>query len=159
MTTNLFSPRTSGWGAARSALVGLFLALPLLAAACNPGAPADTREAGSPVPRATSSEILSTGIRGLVLAGPTCPVERAGQSACVRPVSGASILALDSAGHEVGRAVSDSAGAYFLRLAPGTYAVVPQHVDGLMGVAPEQTVTVPDGPPVQLDLEYDTGIR
>jgi hypothetical protein len=95
----------------------------------------------------------------VALAGPTCPVEQAGQSPCVRPVSGATILALDSARHEVGRAVSDAGGDYFLRLTPGTYAIVPQAVEGLMRVAAETTVTVPDGPPVQLDLQYDTGIR
>jgi hypothetical protein len=77
----------------------------------------------------------------------------------VRAVSGATILALDSARHEVSRAISDASGAYFLRLPPGGYQIVPQPVEGLMGVAPETTVTVPDGAPVQLDLQYDTGIR
>ena len=95
----------------------------------------------------------------MVLAGPTCPVEQAGQSPCVRPVSGATILALDSARHEVGRAVSDAAGDYFLRLTPGTYAIVPQAVEGLMRVAAETAVTVTDRAPVQLDLQSDTGIR
>jgi hypothetical protein len=66
---------------------------------------------------------------------------------------------LDSARHEVGRAVSDAGGAYFLRLPPGTYEIGPPAVEGLMGVAAETTVTVPDGAPVQLDLRYDTGIR
>lgn len=94
-----------------------------------------------------------------MLAAPTCPVEQAEQSRCVRSVSGATILALDAAGHEIGRAVSGAKGAYFLRLPPGTYQIVPQPVQGLMGVAAETTVTVPDGVPVQLDLQYDTGIR
>ena len=122
-----------------------------LVAACTPGT--------SPSPSATATSIPTTGVRGIVLAGPTCPVERPGQSACVRPVSGATILALDSAGREVGRAASDAGGAYFLPLAPGSYRIVPQPVQGLMGVAPESTVTVPQGMPAQLDLEYDTGIR
>jgi hypothetical protein len=74
-------------------------------------------------------------------------------------VSGATILALDPARHEVGRAVSDAGGAYFLGLPPGTYEIVPQAIEGLMRAAAETTVTVPDGPPVQLDLQYDTGIR
>ncbi len=120
-----------------------------LAGACNPGAS----------PSSTVSPLLATGVRGVVLAGPTCPVERAGQSRCVRAVSGATILALDSARHEVGRADSDPTGAYFLRLPPGTYQIAPQAANGLMGVPAESTVTVPDGAPVPLDLEYDTGIR
>jgi hypothetical protein len=116
-----------------------------LAAACNPGP--------------TITPLPSTGVRGVVRAGPTCPVEQAGQSPCVRSVAGATILALDSSGREVGRAVSDAGGAYVLRLPPGTYEIVPQPVQGLMGVAAKTPVTVPDGTPVELDLQYDTGIR
>lgn len=134
--------------------VGLVIALAalvLLAAACNPG--------GGPAGTPTGLPLLTTGIRGVVLAGPTCPVERPDQSPCVRSVPGATIVALDSARHEVARTESDASGAYFLRLPPSTYEVVPQAVEGLMGVAPETTVTVPSGAPVQLDLHYDTGIR
>jgi hypothetical protein len=58
-------------------------------------------------------------------------------------------------GIEVGRAGTDAGGANFLPLPPGTYEIVPQAVKGLMGVAAETTVTVPDGAPVQLDLPYD----
>jgi hypothetical protein len=121
----------------------------LASAACTPG----------PNHGAGSSGRLTTGVIGRVLAGPTCPVERAGQSACIRPVEGATIVALDSARHETGRVTSDSTGAYFLPLPPGTYEIVPQAVAGLLGVAPASTVTVTTGPPVQLDLRYDTGIR
>jgi hypothetical protein len=133
------------------ALFALAAFVVAVAAACNPGA------GPSPVP--TLPPLLTTGISGVVLAGPTCPVEQAGQSPCVRAVSGATILALDSARHEVGRAVSDATGAYFLRLPPGTYEVAPQAVGGIMGVAAETTVTVPDGATAHLDLQYDTGIR
>lgn len=116
----------------------------------------------TPVPAASPTRsplLISTGVGGTVLAGPTCPVERAGESPCVRAVAGATIVALDSAGHEVGRAVTDSSGSYFLPLPPGDYRIVPQAVQGLMGVAPPATVDVPAGPPAQVNLEYDTGIR
>jgi hypothetical protein len=139
----------SGRGA--GVLVALAALVLALAAGCNPGA--------APSPTPTVTALLTTGARGVVLAGPTCPVEQAGQSPCVRSVSGATILALDSARHEVGRAVSDAGGAFFLRLPPGNYEIVPQAVEGLIGVAAETTVTVPDGAPVELDLQYDTGIR
>jgi hypothetical protein len=121
------------------------------ASACNPGA--------SPSGSGAVTPLATTGVRGVVLAGPTCPVERAGESSCVRAVSGAIILAVDPSGREAGRAVSDASGAYFLRLSPGTYEIVPQPVHGLMGVAAKTSVTVPNGTPIQLDLEYDTGIR
>jgi hypothetical protein len=130
------------------ALVALVLAF---ASACDPGAGPSRSGAVTP--------LAATGVQGVVLAGPTCPAERAGESSCVRAVSGATILALDLSGSEVGRAVSDASGAYFLRLSPGAYEIVPQAVQGLMGVAAKTSVTVADGPPVQLDLEYDTGIR
>jgi hypothetical protein len=120
-------------------------------AACNPGPATPSGPTVTP--------LVTTGVRGQVLAGPTCPVQRAGQSPCVRPVSGATILALDSAGHEAGRTESDAAGAYFLRLPPGTYTIAAQAVSGLMRIPAPATVTVPDGTPVQLDLQYDTGIR
>ena len=132
-------------------LIALAALVLVLAVGCNPSA--------SPSPSATVTPLFTTGVRGVVLAGPTCPVEQAGQSPCVRSLPGATILALDSARHEVGRAVSDASGAYFLRLPPGTYAIVPQAVEGVMRVAAETAVTVPDGAPVQLDLQYDTGIR
>src|SRR5450759_4160926 len=134
---------------------GLLTALAILvlvfAAACNPWA--------GPSSAPTVTPLFTTGVRGFVLAGPTCPVEQAGQSPCLRSVPGATILALDSSRHEVGRAVSDADGAYLLRLPPGNYQIVPQPVQGLMGVAAKTSVTVPDGAPVQLDLQYDTGIR
>jgi hypothetical protein len=134
---------------AAAGILVLATALLIASAGCTPG----------PNPGAGSSGRLTTGVIGIVLAGPTCPVERAGQSACVRPVEGATILAMNSAHQEAGRVISDSTGAYFLPLPPGTYEVVPQAVTGLLGVAPVATVTVTTGPPVQLELRYDTGIR
>jgi hypothetical protein len=101
----------------------------------------------------------ATGVYGVVLAGPTCPVEQAGQSPCVRPIFGATIAAFNSAGHLVRLAVSDTTGAYFLQLPPGTYTIVPQAVEGLLGVPAHTTVTVPHKAPVRLDLPYDTGLR
>ncbi len=150
MDANAHTSRAASRPGAR-ALIALGALVLALAAACNPGA--------GPSPSATVTPLFTTGVRGVVLAGPTCPVEQAGQSPCVRSVSGATIVALDSARHEVGRVVSDVNGSYFLRLPPGTYAIVPQAVQGVMTAAAETTVTVPDGTPVQLDLQYDTGIR
>ena len=150
MDANAHTSRAASRSGA-GALIALGVLVVALAAACNPGA--------GPSPSATVTPLFTTGVRGVVLAGPTCPVQQAGQSPCVRTVSGATILALDSARHEVGRVVSDVNGAYFLRLRPGNYEIVPQAVEGLMRVAAETTVTVPNGAPVQLDLQYDTGIR
>lgn len=132
-------------------LIAMAVCVLALAAACNP-VPAAS-------PTASRPPLISTGVRGTVLAGPTCPVERAGESPCVRAVAGATIVALDSAGHEIDRVVSDTSGSYFLPLPPGNYEVVPQAVQGLMRVAPPAPVDVTSGAPTELNLEYDTGIR
>lgn len=135
--------------AVRAVLIGVIAAV--LTAACNPST--------APTPGAPSPGVMTTGVRGLITAGPTCPVERPGQSACVRAVQGATIVAFDAADREVARVLSDATGAYFLRLAPGTYRIVPQPVEGLLGTAGEETVVVGAGTPTHLDLQYDTGIR
>jgi hypothetical protein len=125
------------------ALVAL-LAAAMLAAACN-------QPAATPLP--------TTGVTGTVYASPTCPVERPGESPCIRTVAGAVIVALDASGKEAARATSDAAGTYLLPLSPGTYTIVPQPVEGLMGTAAQQGATVTAGAPLRLDLDYDTGIR
>jgi hypothetical protein len=124
--------------------IAALLAAALFVAACN-------RPAASPIP--------TTGVAGTVYASPTCPVERPGESPCIRTVAGAVIVALDSGGKEAARGTSDATGAYFLPLSPGTYTIKPQPVEGLMGTAAEQSVTVTAGVPIRLDLDYDTGIR
>ncbi len=148
----------------------LLAAVLTTSAGCNvlPGLlPGPTMSPASPTPpippsptlTAAPTRQLATGVRGLVLAGPTCPVERAGQSACVRAVAGATLLAFDFEGGQVGRAISDAGGQYSIPLRPGRYRIVPQPVAGLLGVAPPADVAVSDGQPVELNFEYDTGIR
>ena len=163
--------RASPVGRRGAYLAGAALVL-AVAAACNPGlsqsastastsSAASHATAASPLPVSTRSAAITvgTGVRGHVVAGPTCPVEMPAQSACVVSVTGAVIVARDSAGHEVGRTTSDKGGNYLLLLPPGTYDIVPLPIQWFMGGAPETTVTVTSGAPVQLDLEYDTGLR
>jgi hypothetical protein len=134
--------------ASRAAPLALILMLSLIAACTVP-----------PATFAPTPQLVATGVHGQVLAGPTCPVERPGESACVRPVEGAVIVARDASGAVAGRAVTDTAGAYFLPLQPGNYTIEPQPVEGLLGTARPATVEVTAGPPATLDLSYDTGIR
>jgi hypothetical protein len=103
-----------------------------------------------------------TGVRGVVVAGPTCPVETIPpQSGCEgRLVQGAVLIFTDSAGVEAARATSAADGTFDLALAPGVYRVVPQPVEGLMGTAAESTFSVELGQPKpELTIAYDTGIR
>jgi len=117
--------------------------------------------AGCMPPAATPAPTIgpATGVRGFALAGPTCPVERPGQSPCVRAVAGAEIVARDASGRVVSRALTGPDGSFFLPLVPGRYTIEPQPVEGLMGTAQAVTVQVTAGPPLEMNLDYDTGIR
>jgi hypothetical protein len=106
------------------------------------------------------SGTAGTKLTGSVVAGPTCPVvTEPPQPGCnARPVNGAVVLVLDSAGAQVARATSAADGSFAIELPPGRYRLVPQPVDGLMGTAPEQEITI--GPSSEtVTISYDTGIR
>jgi Carboxypeptidase regulatory-like domain len=119
----------------------------LALAACGPADPSRTAEGGT------------TGIVGTAVAGPVCPVERPGDPACApRPVAGATILIRDATGADVATIVTDEEGRFHVALPPGTYTVVSQPVEGLMGNPGAVDVEVSDGD-ATIDLSYDTGIR
>jgi len=119
-------------------------------------------EEGDPVPDAewpSPGGTGRTGIFGSALAGPTCPVEQPGDPACAaRPVPGAVVVIRDAGGAEIATAVTDESGRFFVELAAGDYTVVPQPVEGLLGVPPPVPVQVTEGETV-VELAYDTGIR
>lgn len=131
-----------GWAA-------VLISLAALAACSTPGG-------GSPVPDD------ETGIRGVVVAGPTCPVvtDPPDPDCADRPVAGAVLVILDADGDEAARVTSAPDGTFAAALEPGGYRIVPQPVEGLMGTASELDVTVEVGEPsVELSIAYDTGIR
>ena len=112
-------------------------------------------EEGDPPP-------VASGVRGIAVAGPTCPVVTVpADPACAdRPVEGAVIVALDDAGIEVARVTTGPDGAFSIGLAPGSYRIVPQPVEGLTGTATAQGVGIAAGEPMaELTFSYDTGIR
>lgn len=99
-------------------------------------------------------------VTGIVLAGPTCPVERIPPDPrCAdRPVSGAEILFVNGAGDSVGDALSDADGRFSIALPAGRYTLTPQLVRGLLGTAAPQLVVITDAD-IEVTLRYDTGIR
>lgn len=100
-------------------------------------------------------------VSGYAHAGPMCPVETMPPDpACAdRPVEGAVILVRNSAGVVVAEPRTAADGTFSVELTPGTYTLIPQAVEGLMGTAPEQVITVGTVPLDGIDLSYDTGIR
>jgi branched-chain amino acid transport system permease protein len=121
------------------------IALVALAAACG-----GTSATMSPV---------GTGIGGVVVASPVCPVERPGDPGCApRPVAGAVVIVRGADGAEVARATTAADGRYAVSLPPGQFTVEGAPVEGLMGNPSPIGVEVGDGI-VTVDLQYDTGIR
>lgn len=130
-------------------------------AACS--APAGS-SSGSPTTAVVASSAAGN-VAGVATAGPVCPVERPGDSACApRPVGGAVIVVTRPDGSEVARVTTALDGRFSLDLPAGEYLLVPQPIDGLHGTAPSVPFTVgstdqPGPSPSPLQVEYDTGIR
>jgi hypothetical protein len=106
----------------------------------------------------TASPLLS-GIRGIVLLGPTC--EGATRSSpCVEPYV-ATLVILDAEGEIAGQVTSDAQGRFELALPPGIYTIAPVPPEGgaLFPVGRPVPVVVGDGEYTEVAVDYDTGIR
>jgi len=104
----------------------------------------------------------ATGVRGVVTAGPTCPVvtDPPDPGCADTPVAGAVLVVNDAAGAEVARTTSLVDGTFSVELAPGAYRLVAQAVEGLMGTPGPIDIQVEAGQPMaEVPISYDTGIR
>ncbi len=141
------------------------LATVVLIAACQTGQslpPTPTPGAVSPTPVITPAGPPPV-VVGMVTAGPVCPVERspAPPNCAPRPVAGAVVIASDANGRELARTASAADGTYRLTVGQtGTVVITALPAAGLARAPLPATVTL-DGPGavVQVNLEYDTGIR
>lgn len=103
----------------------------------------------------------ATGVRGTVSAGPTCPVvtDPPDPDCAARPVAGAVLVFIGAGGAEV-RVTSLADGSFSVELAPGSYRLVAQPVEGLMGTPAPIEFEVEAGQPMaEVLVSYDTGIR
>jgi hypothetical protein len=103
------------------------------------------------------SRDITTGVEGMISAGPTCPVERQGQPCPPSPVQ-AQVEVLAADGRRSAQAASDAGGRFSVLVAPGRYTL---HVAlaGSFPVCPDTAVTVPDEGTVTRDIVCDSGIR
>ena len=100
---------------------------------------------------------VDSGIRGLVLYGPTCPVQRPGRS-CERPYQASIAIRRVRAGTLVMRVRSGVGGRFTVHLAPGSYVLVPSNGRPYPRAHP-QTVSVHRDAFTSVTVRYDSGIR
>jgi hypothetical protein len=99
-----------------------------------------------------------SGIRGVVVAGPQCPVESA-QSPCPDAPLPKTEVQVKRSGNVVATATSDETGVFQVTLPPGTYSVEAVPDMGGIGYARPVDVTVTEGAFAQVSVVVDTGIR
>lgn len=110
-------------------------------------------------PAATSTVVLpdaQTGIAGLVLIGPQCPVVREGEDCPDKPF--AATIEIYSGARLVATAGSGPDGIFVAELDPGTYRLVPLPPGGPV-FAREEIVDVRAGGTTRIIISYDSGIR
>jgi hypothetical protein len=94
---------------------------------------------------------------GVVLSGPSCPVERAGSPCPPRPVAAADIT-VSRGGDTIARTRTDTLGRFVVRLGAGTYTVVARS-PGALATTASAHVRITSGVTAQVTLTVDSGIR
>jgi Carboxypeptidase regulatory-like domain len=106
-----------------------------------------------------SEAASSSGVRGQVLLGPTCPVVQEGSPCPDEPVGGVEVRALTD-GEAIAETTSGEDGRFELELPPGRYtleAVVDPDGPGMF--AKPVAVTITAGAFVEVVVPVDSGIR
>lgn len=98
-----------------------------------------------------------SGIRGLVLYGPTCPVQRPGQR-CVRPFQASITIKREPAGTVVAHVRSGADGRFTARLKAGSYLLAPRNGKPYPRAQPK-TVSVRRHRFATVMIRFDSGIR
>lgn len=108
-------------------------------------------------PTGSRSSHPDSGIRGRVLLGPTCPVQRIGQT-CVRPYKATITIRSEATGKLVARVRSSAKGRFRIALAPGNYRLMPQTARPYP-TTPPVAATVHRHRYTSVVISYDSGIR
>jgi hypothetical protein len=98
-----------------------------------------------------------SGVRGVVLYGPTCPVQRPGQT-CVRPYRAWITIRRRPSETVATRVRSAANGRFSARLVAGRYLLQPRNGKPFPR-APSQTITVTRHHFSTVTIRFDSGIR
>lgn len=101
---------------------------------------------------------VDSGIRGVVVSGPRCPIVTVENPCPDRPVAGI-VVQLTAPVGSTRETRTNTAGRFEVAVAPGEYVVQPVVDRGGVGFAKPLQVTVPEGRFVEVTLQVDTGIR
>ena len=101
----------------------------------------------------------TTGIRGSVVLGPTCPVELA-NSPCP-PAPYAARITVKQGGDAIASYDTSPGGTFHIQLAPGTYTVEaePLEENPIARMDPLPPVDVPSEGYAEITISFDSGIR
>jgi hypothetical protein len=105
---------------------------------------------------ATSSTPVDSGVTGRVWLGPTCPVQRPGET-CMRPYQATLAVHKSAGGRLVKRFRSSTNGRFRVHLPPGRYRFQATH-KGYPRLQPI-SVTVRPHRFATITIRFDTGIR
>ena len=131
---------------------------PRLTATASPAAtalPSSTPAGAQPTPTLTPT--TGTGVAGVALVGPSCPVQREDDPCPDKPWQGI-VVARTLSGAEAGRATTDAQGRFSIQLVPGTYSLVTL-TSGVFPSPVSVQVTVTFGPGHAGRAVLDSGIR
>lgn len=98
-----------------------------------------------------------SGVRGLVLIGPTCPVQRPGHS-CVRPYKDLISVRREPGGEVIARVHSKADGRFIVLLRVGRYLLQPRNGTPFPR-AQSQAITVRRHRFTTVTISFDSGIR
>lgn len=146
-------------------IIALCVLLLVTAVACSPAAsetdPTPTTTQSNPADGEASGESDSpegeSGIEGLAVIGPNCPVEQVGTECPDEPYL-ATVAVMNGSGEEVTSFTADSDGRFRVALEPGGYTLQPENGNPFPQ-ADSQMVVVVAGNYTQVVIQFDSGIR
>lgn len=108
----------------------------------------------------SSGDGARSGIRGVATAGPTCPVQVAGQPCPDRPLRAVVTVTRSGSNKVVRSTTTGSDGRFSFAVDPGTYVLTARPTTPLPTSREDRrTVTVQRDAFSRLTLRFDTGIR